>query len=64
MLYFDGSLMAMSVRVGVVLVSPRGDGLTYAIRLEFHASNNLVEYEALVHGLRIASKLGEGREDS
>ena len=32
--------------------------MEYAIRLHFRATNNVAEYEALIHGLRIASKLG------
>jgi ribonuclease HI len=33
----------------------------YAIRLHFWATNNITEYEALIDGLRIASKLGARR---
>jgi hypothetical protein len=43
---------------GIVLVSPSGDRLRYTIRLHFTASNNVAEYEALIHRLRIASDLG------
>ena len=32
--------------------------MEYANRLHFWATNNIVEYEALIHGHRIASKMG------
>jgi ribonuclease HI len=35
--------------------------MEYAIGLHFWATNNIVEYEALIHGLRIASKFGARR---
>jgi ribonuclease HI len=40
-----------------VLISPKGDQLLYVIRLHFHATNNMAEYEAMVNGLRIAAEL-------
>ena len=56
-MYFDGSVMALGSGVGVVLISPDGSRLRYAIRLHFLASNNAMEYDALINGLRIAIKL-------
>ena len=58
MMYFDGSVMAPSSGARVVLISPDGSRLRYAIRLHFLASNNTVEYEALINGLRIVVELG------
>ena len=60
-MYFDGSVMAPGSGAGVVLISPNGSRLRYAIRLHFLASNNAVQYEALISGLRIAFKLGATR---
>ena len=57
-MYFDGSVVAPSSGVGVVLISPGGSRLRYAVCLHFLASNNAVEYEALINGLRIAIELG------
>ena len=57
-MYFDGSVMAPGSGAGVVLISPDGSRLRYAICLHFLASNNAVEYEALINGLRIAIELG------
>ncbi|XP_066375114.1 uncharacterized protein [Miscanthus floridulus] len=42
---------------GVVLISPDGSRLRYAIHLHFSASNNTAEYEALINGLHIAIEL-------
>ena len=60
-MYFDGSIMALGSGARVVLISPDGGRLRYAIHLHFLASNNAVEYEALINGLRIAIKLGAPR---
>ena len=57
-MYFDGSVMAPGSRARVVLISPDGSRLHYAIRLYFLASNNTTEYEALINELRIAIELG------
>ena len=56
-MYFDGSVMAPGSGAGVVLISPDGSRLRYAIHLHFSASNNAVEYEALINALRIAIEL-------
>ena len=57
-MYFDSSLTVRGAGSGVVLVSPTGDRLKYALRLHFKATNNVAEYEALINGLRIAADLG------
>ena len=56
-MYFDWSVMAPGSGAGVVLISSDGSRLCYAIRLHFLASNNTIEYEALINGLRIAIEL-------
>ena len=50
--------MAPGLGVGVVLISPNGSRLRYAIHLHFSASNNAMEYKALINGLHIAIELG------
>jgi ribonuclease HI len=42
----------------VVLTSPKGDKLQYVLQMHFCASNNIAEYEALVHGLKLAKEIG------
>jgi ribonuclease HI len=39
-------------------MAPRGEQLKYALQLSFPASNNVAEYEALIHGLNIVMSLG------
>ena len=43
-IYFDGSVMAPVAGARVVLISPDGSRLRYAICLHFSASNNAAEY--------------------
>jgi hypothetical protein len=44
--------------VGVLLISPSGDKLRYALQLHFWATNNVAEYDALLHGIRVAIERG------
>jgi ribonuclease HI len=53
-MYFDGSYTLKGAGAGLMLITPEGDFLKYAIRLEFSATNNITEYEGLVNGLRLA----------
>jgi ribonuclease HI len=57
-MYFGGSFTLNGATGGMVLITPKGDRLLYVIRLHFHATNNVVEYEALVNNLRITAELG------
>jgi ribonuclease HI len=57
-MYFDGSLNIDGARAGVYFISPSGDRMSYVLRIHFKASNNTVEYEVALHGLRIAVELG------
>jgi ribonuclease HI len=56
-MHFDGSFTLNDIMGGVVLISPMGDRLLYVIRLHFRFTNNEAEYEALVNGLHIITKL-------
>jgi ribonuclease HI len=56
-MYFNGSYPLKGAGAGVVLIPPEGDILKYAIQLEFLATSNIVEYEGLVIGLRLAKDL-------
>ena len=57
-MYFDGSLTKKGAGMGLVFVSPLGVRMRYMVHLHFPSSNNVVEYEALINGLRIAIELG------
>jgi ribonuclease HI len=53
-MFFDGASSKYSVGVGVVFISPSQEVRTLSFKLEFETTNNIVEYGALVLGLRAA----------
>jgi hypothetical protein len=57
-LFFDGSSCKQGAGAGVLLLSPQGDQFKYMVRLDFNATNNMAEYEALLFGLSTALSLG------
>jgi hypothetical protein len=61
-LYFDGSKNLKGAEAGIVLNSPKGDTMRYVLQLQFEpCTNNMAEYEALLHGMRIAKEMGATR---
>jgi ribonuclease HI len=61
-MYFNGSKRIQGAGAGVVLISPQGDKLKYVLRMSFpQASNNEAEYEALLHGMKMAKACGATR---
>jgi len=56
-LYVDGARNDYCSGAGVVLETPDGRSLCYALRLELLSMNNEAEYDALIDGLRIAKEL-------
>ncbi|XP_074377865.1 uncharacterized protein LOC141719388 [Apium graveolens] len=57
-LHVDGAVNNGGVGAGIVLVSPEGHHLMSAIHFKFYATNNDMEYEALINGLKIALEMG------
>jgi ribonuclease HI len=57
-MYFDGLLKLEGAGAGVLLISPMGEQLKYILQIFWKVSNNEAEYEALLHGLRLAASLG------
>jgi ribonuclease HI len=57
-MYFDGSLKLEGTGAGVLLISLMGEQLKYVLQIFWKVSNNEAEYEALLHGLRLAASLG------
>ena len=53
----DGSSTQHAGGIGVVLQSPEGDKLKHKIHLQYQATNNEVEYEALLKGLELAKSV-------
>ena len=56
-MHFDRSKQFEGLGAGVVLTSPKGDKLRYVLQIYFYCSNNVAEYEALLHGLRVAKEM-------
>ena len=53
----DGASNAQGSGAGLILTSPEGIDIEYALRFRFHASNNEAEYEAVIEGLNLAHSL-------
>ncbi|XP_015965110.1 uncharacterized protein LOC107488845 [Arachis duranensis] len=51
-LFVDGASNLQGSGVGILLESPEGIIMEHSLRFSFKASNNQVEYEALIDGLR------------
>jgi len=56
-LYVDGSLCTTGSGAGIILNTPDGIDIEYALKFQFQASNNEAEYEALIVGLSLAHSL-------
>jgi ribonuclease HI len=57
-MHFHGYKLLGGLGAGVFLTTPKGDKLQYVLQMHFHASNNVAEYKALVHGLKMAKQIG------
>jgi ribonuclease HI len=57
-MYFDGSLKLEGVGARVLMISPKGEQLKYVLEIFRKVSNNKIEYEAMLHGLRLTISLG------
>ena len=53
----DGASNTQGSRAGLILTSPEGIDIEYALRFGFQASNNMAEYEAVIAGLHLAHSL-------
>jgi len=60
-MFFDGSLNINGAGAGILFVTPNKDKLRYVLRILFPASNNIAEYEACLHGIRLTVELGVKR---
>ena len=57
-MYTDGASSREGLGAGLILTSSEGEEVTYALRFDFHTSNNNAEYEALLAGLCLAKQMG------
>ena len=53
----DGASNTQGSGAGLILTSPEGIDIEYALRFGFHTSNNEAEYEAIIAGLNLAHSL-------
>ena len=58
MIWMDGSFNQRAEGIRVILQSPKGDLIDYAICLQFPTTNNKVKYEAVLTGLHLAKVFG------
>jgi ribonuclease HI len=50
--------MSRGLGADVIFTSPKEDKLLYVLQIHFCASNNIAEYEGLVHGFKLAKEIG------
>src|SRR4051812_46687419 len=60
-MHFDGSRQLQGSGAGVVLTPPKVEKFCYVLQLQFTCTNNASEYEALLHGLRLAREMSISR---
>jgi ribonuclease HI len=51
-MFFDGSRSQEGVREGCILIDPEQHKTLISYHLDFECTNNTIEYEALVQGLK------------
>ncbi|XP_074298655.1 uncharacterized protein LOC141629578 [Silene latifolia] len=56
-MHIDGASNQRGAGVGLILRSPQGDLIAQAVRCEFKATNNEIEYEALILEMQLALEL-------
>lgn len=56
-MHFYGSRQLRGSGAGAVLTSPKGDKFCYVLQLQFTCTSNAAEYEAMLHGLRLAREM-------
>lgn len=56
-LIFDGSKCQRGCGVSVILILLDGDPMSLPFKLDFHYTNNFIEYEALILGIQISITL-------
>ena len=57
-MHFDSAYSTSGKGFGIVIMSPSSRVFKFAYKLEFDATNNVVEYEALLLGLEMCKGMG------
>ena len=55
---FDGAYSRAGKGVGIVITSPKGKVFNFSFKLEFEATNNVAQNEALLLGIEIVKDMG------
>lgn len=58
-MYVDGTTNQKGFEVEIVLIFPEKITIEKSLRLDFSATNNEAEYEALLMGMTMVQKMGE-----
>jgi hypothetical protein len=56
-LFFDGSSCGVGSGIGIVLISPRGTSFEFSLPTERTATNNQVEYQAVLKGIKLLREI-------
>jgi ribonuclease HI len=56
-MFFDGAFSREGAGAGIFFVSPTQETISLSYKIEFEATNNVEEYEALILGLRAAKEM-------
>ena len=59
----DGASRHTGVGLGLQLEAPTGEIIEHAIRLDFPASNNEAEYEAIIAGINVAISVSSKKKN-
>jgi ribonuclease HI len=57
-MFFDGASSSEGARARVVFISPCQEVVSLSYKLEFEVTNNMVDYESLVLGMRAVKEMG------
>ena len=55
-MFFDGSFTQQGSGAGIFFITPKRYSLPKVYKILFPCTNNIVEYEALINGMKIAAK--------
>ncbi|KAL0444293.1 UNVERIFIED_CONTAM: hypothetical protein Slati_2152000 [Sesamum latifolium] len=58
LLHVDGSSTIQGSGAGIIITSPQGEDLEFAVKFSFKSSNNETEYKALMTGMKMAQEVG------
>ena len=62
-MYFDGSISKEGFSAGAWIICPYREFTVYSFKLTFECTNNLVEYEAMILGLKALNELKTSKID-